>query len=52
MDVKNDKIEIIDRALLESVGGGVEPTDTCEIDRCSIFSIDICSEDTCSQMPV
>jgi hypothetical protein len=45
---KLEKAEIIDKALLESVGGaGAEDQDWCGI-SCSIFSMDVCNWDFCS----
>jgi hypothetical protein len=46
MNNPNEKVEIIERALQEAVGGG-EVIDVCAI-TCSIFSIDICYIDRCS----
>lgn len=44
---QQEKQEIIDRALQESVGGGSEGSiDWCGI-SCSIFSMDVCNIDLC-----
>ncbi len=44
---QQEKQEIIDRALQESVGGGNEGSvDVCGI-NCSIFSMDVCRIDIC-----
>ncbi len=44
---QQEKQEIIDRALQESVGGGNEGSvDVCGI-SCSIFSINVCNIDIC-----
>ena len=42
-----DKYEIIERALQESVGGGLTPVDVCGA-SCHIFSLDVCNIDMCS----
>lgn len=45
-----EKVEIIEKALLESVGGAGAPGDDGDFCgfECSIFSIDVCSWDLCS----
>jgi hypothetical protein len=43
----NEKFEIIEQALQESVGGGMAPIDLCSI-SCHVFSINVCHIDLCS----
>lgn len=46
--VLQEKNEIIERALQEAVGGGLEvDIDLCQV-SCSIFSINVCNIDLCS----
>jgi hypothetical protein len=45
MSNPNEKYEIIEQALQESVGGGAIPL--CHI-SCHIFSINVCDIDLCS----
>lgn len=44
------KFEIIEQALQEAVGGGVEPIDACAV-TCSVFSMDVCNIDLCTVRP-
>lgn len=38
----NEKNELIDQALQESVGGGTASLDLCDA-RCSVFGADVCN---------
>ena len=42
----NEKVEIIERALQEAVGGG-DTVDICSYFDCSIFSMNVCHIDKC-----
>lgn len=44
------KFEVIEKALQEAVGGGVEPIDACAI-TCHVFSADACHIDLCTVSP-
>lgn len=47
MNNNNEKVEIIERALQEAVGGG-QVIDICSYFSCSIFSMNVCYIDRCS----
>lgn len=48
MNNPNEKYEIIEQALQESVGGGLaRDIDLCSV-SCHVFSINVCYVDLCS----